>query len=114
MTKTNPVFALLGLFGDNLTAYQLAYKDTHQQGDETRFQAAARIASTKGGVILWDDYGYATVMSDDPKRPEPYEVCYLVGETFCPCHDGTYSKHNKSGYCKHLLSSMMVGTLQAV
>lgn len=110
----NPVFDLLAKFGDLISAEQLRYKHQHEQGDESRFQAGARIASTEGGVKLWSDWGYATVVSDDPKRPAPYNVCFLAGEMSCPCPDGTNSKHNKSEMCKHTIGASMVGSLSLV
>jgi hypothetical protein len=112
--KVSPLYHALALFGDALTANQFAYKNETPTGDATRFLAGARIASIKGGVIPYEEYGYYSVMSDDPKRPVPYQVCALPGELFCPCSDGTHSKHNKSGLCKHLFAALMVAAIQEV
>lgn len=106
--KVNPVYRLLSLFGDGLTAYQLAYRGARPTGDDTRFEAAARIASTRDGVIPYDTAGYYSVMSDDPKQPaRRYDVCGLPGELSCTCSDGTNSKHNKTGICKHTAAALM-------
>jgi hypothetical protein len=113
--KINPVYNLLALFGDGLTAYQLAYKGDHPTHDDTRFSAAARIASNSFGVIPYDAPGYFSVMSDDPKQPERrYDVCALPGELSCTCSDGTNSKHNKTGICKHTAAALMRYVLEEV
>jgi len=105
--KISPVFRLLSIFGDGLTANQLSYKSDHPAGDASRFEAAARIASTRDGVIPYDTAGYYSVMSDDPKQPQRrYDVIALPGELACDCSDGTHSKHNKTGICKHTLSAL--------
>lgn len=98
-------------FGDTLTNYRLEYKGDRPQGDDTRFQAAARIASTSGGVTPIEAAGYYRVMSDNPKRAY-YDVCALEGDFFCACPDGTYSKNNPTGYCKHILAALMVFSVQ--
>ncbi len=109
--SANPVFDLLAKFGDLISAEQLRYKHQHEHGDESRFQAGARIASTEGGVKLWSDWGYATVISDDTKRPEPYDVCFLSGGFACPCRDSSNNKLNPSAICKHISASTMVASL---
>lgn len=107
-TKINPVYELLAFFGDTLTANQLAYKSDHPAGDASRFEAAARLASTRDGVIPYDTPGYYSVMSDDPKQPQRrYDVIALPGELACDCPDGTHSKNNKTGICKHTVAAMM-------
>ena len=112
-TKINPVYRLLSVFGDGLTANQFAYKSDHVTGDYSRFEAAARLASTRDGVIPYDTAGYYSVMSDDPKQPQRrYDVIALPGELACDCSDGTNSKHNKSGICKHILSALMRYSLE--
>lgn len=107
----NTLLNAFALFGDKLTAYQLEYREPHPHGDETRFQAGARLASM-GGVIPFDTPGYFVVVSDDPRRVAPYNVCALPGELFCPCPDGTHSKHNQSGLCKHVIGALIVATIQ--
>lgn len=106
--KINPVFRLLSIFGDGLTANQLAYKSDHPAGDASRFEAAARIASTRDGVIPYDTPGYYSVMSDDPKQAQRrYDVIAIPGDLSCDCPDGTLSKSNPTGLCKHTLGAMM-------
>lgn len=36
--KISPVFRLLSIFGDGLTANQLSYKSDHPAGDASRFE----------------------------------------------------------------------------
>lgn len=109
--NVNPLFRAFALFGDTLTAYRLEYAGDHPMGDETRFEAAARIASTRGGVVAYDAPGYYQVMSDVAGIP-PYDVCALPGEFVCPCPDATNAKHNHLGMCKHVLSAAMVAAIQ--
>lgn len=105
------LYRAFALFGDALTNYRLEYVGERPMGDETRFQAAARIASTRGGVVPHDTPGYFQVMSDVAGVP-PYDVCALPGEFTCPCPDGTISKHNPIGYCKHALAAAMAMAIQ--
>lgn len=99
------------IFGDTLTANQLAYKEPHPHGDESRFQAAARLVDEGGVVSL--GAGYYRVRSDEPKAKRlHYDVCAIPGELACDCSDGTHSKHNKTGVCKHQLAAIMVQAIQ--
>lgn len=109
MKARNLAALIAARYLETLACGSLDYKDG-RHGHKSRAEAAAALFDSVQETEVPGEY--YVVSEESPKQG--YRVDAREPDFSCQCDDSLFSKNNKLGLCKHILSAVLYDTIKTV